>query len=125
MGAVGASQPAAHDSAANRSRPRWATSRSGGVDWCSKAARAINASMYEVAAFEALNNGLRSGDLYVLGSRRYQTFESYLLTKEHWTHVKQQARRAWPSAARRLPTSKGDASVWTNCSPSSRETLKA
>jgi hypothetical protein len=26
--------------------------------------KAINASMYEVAAFEALNNGLRSGDLY-------------------------------------------------------------
>jgi hypothetical protein len=43
----------------------------------------INASMYEVAAFEALNNGLRSGDLYALGSRRYQTFESYLLPKEH------------------------------------------
>ena len=49
----------------------------------------INASMYEVAAFEALNNGLRSGDLYVLGSRRYQTFESYLLTKEHWTQLKE------------------------------------
>jgi TnpA family transposase len=49
----------------------------------------INASMYEVAAFEALNNGLRSGDLYVLGSRRYQTFESYLLTREHWTQLKE------------------------------------
>src|ERR1700730_3612339 len=45
--------------------------------------------MYEVAAFEALNNGLRSGDLYVVGSRRYQTFESYLLTKEHWTQLKE------------------------------------
>jgi hypothetical protein len=45
--------------------------------------------MYEVAAFEALNNGLRSGDLYALGSRRYQTFESYLLPKEHWTQLKE------------------------------------
>jgi len=44
--------------------------------------------MYEVAAFEALNNGLRSGDLYVVGSRRYQTFESYLLSKEHWAQLK-------------------------------------
>jgi len=49
----------------------------------------VNASMYEVAAFEALNNGLRSGDLYALGSRRYQTFESYLLTKEHWAQLKE------------------------------------
>jgi TnpA family transposase len=47
----------------------------------------INASMYEVAAFEALNNGLRSGDLYATGSRRYQTFESYLLPKEHWAQL--------------------------------------
>jgi hypothetical protein len=52
----------------------------------------INAGMYEVAAFEGLNNGLRSGDLYVLGSRRYQTFESYLLTKEHWAQLKETGR---------------------------------
>jgi hypothetical protein len=51
--------------------------------------RAINSSMYEVAAFEARNNGLRSGDLYVVGSRRYQTFESYLLSKEHWIQLKE------------------------------------
>src|SRR5919199_3448099 len=51
--------------------------------------KGINASMYEVAAFEALNHGLRSGDLYVLGSRRYQTFESYLLSKEHWARLKE------------------------------------
>lgn len=50
--------------------------------------KGINASMYEVAAFEALNHGLRSGDLYVVGSRRYQTFESYLLSKEHWARLK-------------------------------------
>jgi hypothetical protein len=49
----------------------------------------INTSMYEVAAFEALNDGLRSGDLYVIGSRRYQTFESYLLSRERWTELKE------------------------------------
>jgi hypothetical protein len=49
----------------------------------------INTSMYEVAAFEALNDGLRSGGLYVIGSRRYQTFESYLLPRERWTELKE------------------------------------
>jgi hypothetical protein len=51
--------------------------------------KAINSSMYEVAAFEALNNGLRSGDLYTVGSRRYRTFESYLLSKKHWIQLKE------------------------------------
>jgi Domain of unknown function (DUF4158)/Tn3 transposase DDE domain len=51
--------------------------------------KAINPSMYEVAAFEALNNGLRSGDLCVIGSRRFQTFESYLLSKERWIQLKE------------------------------------
>ena len=50
--------------------------------------KAINPSMYELAAFEALNNGLPSGDLYVVGSHRYQTFESYLLSRERWTELK-------------------------------------
>jgi len=47
----------------------------------------INANFYEVAAFEALRAGLRSGDLSVVGSRRYRDFESYLLPKERWTQV--------------------------------------
>jgi Tn3 transposase DDE domain-containing protein len=50
--------------------------------------KAINPGMYELAAFEALNNGLSSGDLYVIGSRRYQTFESYLLSRQRWTELK-------------------------------------
>jgi hypothetical protein len=33
-------------------------------------------SMYELAPLEALDNGLRSGNLSVAGSRRYQMFES-------------------------------------------------
>jgi len=47
----------------------------------------INANFYEVAAFEALRAGLRSGDLSVVGSRRYRDFESYLLPKERWAQV--------------------------------------
>jgi hypothetical protein len=46
--------------------------------------RTINANNYEAAAFEALKEGLRSGDLFVLGSHRYRSFESYLLAKDRW-----------------------------------------
>ena len=68
--------------------------------------KGINASMYEVAAFEALNHGLRSGGLYVVGSRRCQTLESYLLSREQWAHLKERARRAWRSGVlRRVPRS--------------------
>jgi hypothetical protein len=41
----------------------------------------INPGCYEAAPFEEPKEGLRSGDLYVVGSRRYQNFESYLLPK--------------------------------------------
>lgn len=44
----------------------------------------LNANFYEAAAFEALKDGLRSGDLSVVGSRRYQSFESYLLPRARW-----------------------------------------
>jgi len=50
--------------------------------------RRLNAAFYELAAFEALKEGLRSGDLYVLGSRRYASFESYLLPRDRWTQLK-------------------------------------
>jgi hypothetical protein len=46
--------------------------------------RTINANNYEAAAFEALKEGLRSGDLFVRGSHRYRSFESYLLAKDRW-----------------------------------------
>ena len=39
--------------------------------------RRLNSTFYELAALEALKEGLRSGDLYVLGSHRYASFESY------------------------------------------------
>ncbi len=50
--------------------------------------RKINANNYEAAAFEALKDGLRSGDLFVLGSHRYRSFESYLLAKDRWHELR-------------------------------------
>jgi len=50
--------------------------------------RCLNSTFYELAALEALKEGLRSGDLYVLGSHRYASFESYLLPKDRWTQLK-------------------------------------
>jgi TnpA family transposase len=50
--------------------------------------RRLNPTFYELAALEALKEGLRAGDLYVLGSRRYASFESYLLPPERWTELK-------------------------------------
>jgi len=44
----------------------------------------INPNYYEAAAFEKLRAGLRSGDIAVADSRRYQPFESYLIPKVQW-----------------------------------------
>lgn len=44
----------------------------------------IHPNFYEAAAFDALRARLRSGDTAVDGSRRYRTFESYLLPAATW-----------------------------------------
>jgi TnpA family transposase len=44
----------------------------------------LTPTFYEAAAFEALRDGLRSGDLSVAGSRRYRNFDSYLLPTPRW-----------------------------------------
>ncbi len=35
-----------------------------------------------------LNNALRSGDIWVPGSRRYADFEDYLLPRERWEDIR-------------------------------------
>jgi len=44
----------------------------------------INPNYYEAAAFDRLKAALRSGDIAVADSRRYQPFDSYLLPKAQW-----------------------------------------
>jgi len=50
--------------------------------------RKINANYYEAAAFEALKGGLRAGDLFVAGSHRYRSFESYLVSRDRWQRLR-------------------------------------
>jgi len=54
----------------------------------------ITPNYYEAAAFEALKGRVRSGDVAVSGSRRYRSFENYLLPPTHFEQLteKQQTR---------------------------------
>ena len=56
----------------------------------------ITPNYYEAAAFEALKGRVRSGDIAVGGSRRYRSFENYLLSPARFEHLteKQQTRLA-------------------------------
>ena len=50
----------------------------------------INPNYYELAAFDRLQDGLRSGDISVAGSHRYQAFDDYLLSPEAWQRLKKE-----------------------------------
>ena len=50
----------------------------------------INPNYYELAAFDRLQDGLRSGDISVAGSHRYQAFDGYLLSREEWGRLKKE-----------------------------------
>jgi TnpA family transposase len=52
----------------------------------------LNPNFYELVAFERLQASLRSGDVAVIGSRRYQGFEHYLMSPAEWREVKVAAR---------------------------------
>ena len=52
----------------------------------------INPNYYELAAFDRLQDGLRSGDIAVVGSHRYQAFADCLLPDTQWTTLKEQER---------------------------------
>lgn len=56
----------------------------------------IAPAFYEAAAFDALKGRVRSGDIAVNGSRRYRTFEGYLLPQPHFDQLvqKRQTRLA-------------------------------
>src|SRR5712691_9706033 len=61
----------------------------------------ITPNYYEAAAFEALKGRIRSGDVAVSGSRRYRSFENYLLPPVHFEQLteKQQTRLTMSSDA--------------------------
>lgn len=49
----------------------------------------IDRHYYEIFVMAELRNHLRSGDMWVVGSRQYKDFEDYLLTPETWNELKQ------------------------------------
>jgi hypothetical protein len=49
----------------------------------------IDRHYYEICTMAELRNHLRSGDMWVVGSRQYKDFEDYLLTPETWNEIKQ------------------------------------
>jgi TnpA family transposase len=48
----------------------------------------IQSTLYEVSAFDRLKAELRSGDVAVNQSRRYGSFESSLIPRDRWDHLK-------------------------------------
>jgi hypothetical protein len=51
----------------------------------------IDRRYYELSALSELKNALRSGDVWVPGSRRYQDFDEYLLPKDAWEEMRERS----------------------------------
>ncbi len=48
----------------------------------------VNRRYYELAVLTELKNGIRSGDISVVGSRRHKDFDEYLVSEDDWNHAK-------------------------------------
>lgn len=53
----------------------------------------IDRHFYEMAALTELKNKIRSGDISVEGSRNHRDFETYLVSKDQWKHLKKNSIR--------------------------------
>ncbi|MGM0867601.1 MAG: Tn3 family transposase [Bacillota bacterium] len=53
----------------------------------------INRKYYELAALTELKNHIRSGDIWVVGSRLHKDFEEYLVSKDNWDETKYTSNR--------------------------------
>jgi TnpA family transposase len=72
------------DAPASFVKPRW----SGHVF----TSEGIDRHYYELCALTELRNHLRSGDIWVSGSRRYRDFEDYLLPRDAWGELSRDGR---------------------------------
>lgn len=50
--------------------------------------KGVDRHYYELCALTELRNGLRSGDVWVVGSRQFRAFEDYLLPEAPWQALK-------------------------------------
>ena len=58
----------------------------------------IDKRYYEMSAITELKNGLKSGDVWVPGSRKYADFEDYLLPRSTWERMKENGEENLPVA---------------------------
>jgi TnpA family transposase len=70
-------------------KPRWRDHVLGGDG-------EIDRRYYELCALAELKNSLRSGDVWVSGSRRYRDFDDYLLSKEKWESMSEASEPMLP-----------------------------
>ncbi|MCS6040309.1 hypothetical protein LNP20_30090 [Klebsiella pneumoniae subsp. pneumoniae] len=64
----------------------------------------IDRRYYELCALSELKNALRSGDIWVQGSRQFKDFEDYLVPPAKFASLKRRPRIA-AGRGHRLPTS--------------------
>jgi len=58
----------------------------------------IDRRYYEMSVVTELKNGLKSGDVWVPGSRKYADFEDYLLPRSSWERMKEDGEGTLPVA---------------------------
>jgi TnpA family transposase len=58
----------------------------------------IDRRFYEMSAITELKNGLKSGDVWVPGSRKYADFEDYLLPRSTWERMQENCEETLPVA---------------------------
>ncbi len=56
----------------------------------------VDKRYYEMSAITELKNGLKSGDVWVPGSRKYADFEDYLLPRSAWERMKENGEGTLP-----------------------------
>ncbi len=79
----------------------------------------LDRKFYEICALSELKNALRSGDIWVKGSRQFRDFDDYLLPAEKFAALKRE--QALPRRSTRTATSTGKSvcSCWTSSWPPS------
>jgi hypothetical protein len=57
----------------------------------------IDRRYYELCVLSELRDRLRAGDLWVVGSRRYRSFEERLISRETQQELQQSGTLPWPT----------------------------
>ncbi len=79
----------------------------------------LDRKFYEICALSELKNALRSGDIWVKGSRQFRDFDDYLLPAEKFAALKREQALPRRSARTATSTRKSVCSCWTSSWPPS------